>query len=336
MVNPSGVPNCFKEADHQSGAGKDYSCLACDGLRSLKVGSIRRHCQNESHLSNLKEWEARQNATASPIEPVAIDLTLHPHELDGDESDEVQEVDDMITTPIVDSNTNNENLDRPQTLLDLWTRNHTAAFDPEAISVNNVNNDDASADDSDRGDEADFDEDKSSECELNNNTDPSGWAPFTSLEQLVGVLLLGSSRTTSRVAEYERTRSYVSLLKVTLPGYKSVRNCRDTLKKRYGFEVAEALSPSNKPCFLLKVQQILSQELSNPYVAEHLQFMPELPSSTTKTNRLSQSKKWREELDRDLRVQMVNLPQGHFYLYEPVQLQSKQLVIPLFFLSNGK
>lgn len=63
--------------------------------------------------------------------------------------------------------------------------------------------------------------------------------------------------------------------------------------------------------------------------------MPELPSITDKVDRFAQSRKWREELDRDLRVQMVALPQGHFYLFEPVQLKSKTLVIPEFYYQEG-
>ncbi|KAH9817967.1 hypothetical protein DFH28DRAFT_926165 [Melampsora americana] len=60
--------------------------------------------------------------------------------------------------------------------------------------------------------------------------------------------------------------------------------------------------------------------------------MPELPSPDSKGNCLSQLTKWREELDRDLRVQMVDQPNGHFYLYEPVQLQSHKIVVPIFFI----
>lgn len=77
------------------------------------------------------------------------------------------------------------------------------------------------------------------------------------------------------------------------------------------------------------------QELSNPYVTEHLQFIPELPSQTDKVNRFAQSKKWREDLDRDIRVQMVDSINGHFYLFEPVQLQSKHIVVPIFFYQEG-
>lgn len=154
--------------------------------------------------------------------------------------------------------------------------------------------------------------------------------------------------------QYERVRSYVGLLGVKLPGYKSIQNLRQRLKKQYDFDVSETVGPLGRTSFALKVKQILSQvrclyvssklldhweifpqELANPYVCDHLQFMPELPSITDKVDRFAQSRKWREELDRDLRVQMVALPQGHFYLFEPVQLKSKTLVIPEFYYQEG-
>ncbi|KAH9821274.1 hypothetical protein DFH28DRAFT_923682 [Melampsora americana] len=73
------------------------------------------------------------------------------------------------------------------------------------------------------------------------------------------------------------------------------------------------------------------EELANPYVMDHLEFIPTLPNSNCKINCLVQSKKWREGLDRNLRVQMVSSPNGHFFLYEPAQLYSQKIVIPIFF-----
>lgn len=47
-------------------------------------------------------------------------------------------------------------------------------------------------------------------------------------------------------------------------------------------------------------------------------------------DRFSQSKKWRENLDRDLRVQMFDIGFDHFYIYEPVQLVSRKVVVPIY------
>ncbi|KAH9824732.1 hypothetical protein DFH28DRAFT_1077281 [Melampsora americana] len=64
---------------------------------------------------------------------------------------------------------------------------------------------------------------------------------------------------------------------------------------------------------------------------DHLEFMPRLSTSKSKVNCLVQSKKWREGLDCDLRVQMVSSKNGHFFLYKPAQLYSQNVVIPIFF-----
>lgn len=63
---------------------------------------------------------------------------------------------------------------------------------------------------------------------------------------------------------------------------------------------------------------------------EQLVTLPETDIGVP-VNRFSQSRKWRECLPKDLRVQMVQLGSSHFYIYEPVQLDSKKVVVPIFF-----
>jgi hypothetical protein len=48
-------------------------------------------------------------------------------------------------------------------------------------------------------------------------------------------------------------------------------------------------------------------------------------------HKFSQSRKWREELPSDMRVQMVSVNGKHFYIYEPTQLFDGMMVIPIFF-----
>lgn len=88
--------------------------------------------------------------------------------------------------------------------------------------------------------------------------------------------------------------------------------------------------PVDFQILLLNEMFLHFQELANPYVYKYLTFIPELPTST-KIDRFSQCRKWRELLDPDMRVQMVSINRYHFYLFEPVQLHSKELVIPQFF-----
>ncbi|KAH9821902.1 hypothetical protein DFH28DRAFT_1120221 [Melampsora americana] len=70
-------------------------------------------------------------------------------------------------------------------------------------------------------------------------------------------------------------------------------------------------------------------ELANPMVSPHLVFVPKL--SKGPINRLPQCRKWREDYSLELCVQMIVSNQKHFYIYEPVQLWTKQLVVPIFF-----
>ncbi|KAG0146860.1 hypothetical protein CROQUDRAFT_23045, partial [Cronartium quercuum f. sp. fusiforme G11] len=96
------------------------------------------------------------------------------------------------------------------------------------------------------------------------------------------------------------------------------------------FGVSKKDSSIGTPCFSLKVAVVITQELANPYVRDHLVFIPEL-TTNSKITCLSQSKKWCEDLDPDLHVQMVRVSNKDFFLYEPVQLDNTDIVIPQYF-----
>jgi hypothetical protein len=77
--------------------------------------------------------------------------------------------------------------------------------------------------------------------------------------------------------------------------------------------------------------------LANPTIRPHLITIPEL-STNAPINRLSQSKKWREGIKKELRTPMIETQHGHFYIYEPVQLLSSsvfELFVPIFFYTDG-
>ncbi|KAH9823364.1 hypothetical protein DFH28DRAFT_922254 [Melampsora americana] len=240
----------------------------------------------------------------------------------------------MATADLDTDESKNEDNQR-QAIIELWACDHSDLFAPplhpssNASKYNNIShrsmyNDSGSEVEDDQS--PPYNEDDHKEIIVGENN--SSWAPFSSLEQMVALFLLGSSRTTMTVTEYKQIRFYVGLLKLQLPGYQSLQNCRTKLKENCGYDVSESLSPLDKPCFGL-------QELADPYVMDHLQFMPELPTSTTKVNCLAQSQKWQEELDKDLCVQMVTSPKGQFYLSKPMELLSKKIVIPIFFHQEG-
>ena len=74
------------------------------------------------------------------------------------------------------------------------------------------------------------------------------------------------------------------------------------------------------------------QELSNPLVVPHMEFYPHDPRGKN-ICALYQSVKWREELSRETRVQMVPWNGKHYYIFEPVTLRrpDQPIVIPIFF-----
>ena len=79
----------------------------------------------------------------------------------------------------------------------------------------------------------------------------------------------------------------------------------------------------------------------NPYVTRNLEYYPHDPCGEP-IDSLFQSFKWREDLPRDVRVQMVYIQDKHknykhYYIYEPTRLISGEVVIPIFFFkAKGK
>ncbi|KAH9813955.1 hypothetical protein DFH28DRAFT_1108597 [Melampsora americana] len=216
----------------------------------MKSTSLWKHWILKAHVKNFRLWLAEQLAEHQAKEKA----NTPPRDLDS-EADHTA----MFRTP---SHSVNSNEDRP---IERHPDDHTNTSDDEdAISEHS--------------------EDQS-QCEEGMDVDDSSWAPVLNLEQLVGLLVVGTTRTTLSLLEYERIRLFVGFLGVRLPGYKSLKKTRQNLKNKYNFSVSETLSPLEKPCFGLKVKDILRQaRIANPYVRDHLQFLPELPASGTKIN----------------------------------------------------
>ncbi|EFP83637.2 uncharacterized protein PGTG_09350 [Puccinia graminis f. sp. tritici CRL 75-36-700-3] len=82
--------------------------------------------------------------------------------------------------------------------------------------------------------------------------------------------------------------------------------------------------------FALDAREIISDDLRNPLVAPHLDFLPE-DAHGKGIFKTSQSAKWLKHLAPDIRVQMVAYNKKHYYTYEPVQLKNDNIIIPIFF-----
>ncbi|OAV85206.1 hypothetical protein PTTG_30703, partial [Puccinia triticina 1-1 BBBD Race 1] len=70
-------------------------------------------------------------------------------------------------------------------------------------------------------------------------------------------------------------------------------------------------------------------DLANPLVSRHIDYYPEMTSQGH--FKFSQSKKWLEELAPQHRAPMCEVNGEHYYLYEPVELASGLLLIPIYF-----
>ncbi|KAH9810402.1 hypothetical protein DFH28DRAFT_932887 [Melampsora americana] len=160
------------------------------------------------------------------------------------------------------------------------------------------------------------------------------WYPLRKAEHAAALLMLGTGRNLMSTAEYNRLRSILKrVLKVDLPDLSHIKNIRRDLKARLGLRVFERNSPLGNPCFTLSVCDIISQELSNPEVSPHMEFIPEKDVGVT-VDRYSQSKKWREDLPQSIRAPMVVVDGQHFYIYEPAQLEDSRVVVPVFFYKD--
>ncbi|EHS64758.1 uncharacterized protein PGTG_22477 [Puccinia graminis f. sp. tritici CRL 75-36-700-3] len=72
-----------------------------------------------------------------------------------------------------------------------------------------------------------------------------------------------------------------------------------------------------------------STDLGNPLVSPHLEFYPDNTEGQN-VSRFSQSLKWLQYMAPEDRAQMCDVNDKHFYIFEPVQLLTKEVVVPIF------
>ncbi|KAH9810780.1 hypothetical protein DFH28DRAFT_1131520 [Melampsora americana] len=166
--------------------------------------------------------------------------------------------------------------------------------------------------------------------------DSKGWFPFKKKEHVVALLMIGSTQDLISRSQYQRLQSILRICDFWLPDWGALRALKKKLKERLGLSIFERNSPSGTPLFGLNIQDIIKQDLANPFVSPHLTCLPE-QNIGFPIKSLSQSNKWLKGYDKDLRVQMVQSKIGHIYIYEVYQLISGQIVVPVYlFQRNGK
>ncbi|EFP87961.2 uncharacterized protein PGTG_13765 [Puccinia graminis f. sp. tritici CRL 75-36-700-3] len=116
---------------------------------------------------------------------------------------------------------------------------------------------------------------------INNvTTDNSAWFPFLNKEYLIASLLVGYLHKLISRDLYHQFRLVPTLCHIKLPRW-------------------EAESVFGQPMFGLDIKELISDDLRNPLVAPHLEFVPE-EAHGSKIYKLSQSAKWLKHLDSDL------------------------------------
>ncbi|KAA1120083.1 hypothetical protein PGT21_037132 [Puccinia graminis f. sp. tritici] len=165
-----------------------------------------------------------------------------------------------------------------------------------------------------------------------NRVNKSMWFPFKSKLDLVASLIIGHTRSLLSMAIYTKIRAVLTGCDVKLPAWATVQTSRDRINKLLGCEILPHKSVFDTPCFSLGARHILQQELSNPLVTRHLEFYPEWCEGVN-VNKFSQSTKWLADLAPEHRPQMCEVRGKHYYIYEPVQLISNDVVIPIFFFN---
>ncbi|POW15087.1 hypothetical protein PSTT_02357 [Puccinia striiformis] len=160
----------------------------------------------------------------------------------------------------------------------------------------------------------------------------SPWYPFPSLDHLIGSLILGQLHSIMSRNLYNHLRVILTLCHVNLPHWDTLRRMRSRMRSMLKMDPSENQSVLLNKTFALNLQSIVGNELANPTVVRHLEFYPHDPRGKD-VFALYQSKKWREELGPNSRVQMVPSEGKHFYIYEPVGLKDPQapIVVPIFF-----
>ncbi|KAA1106546.1 hypothetical protein PGT21_036034 [Puccinia graminis f. sp. tritici] len=146
--------------------------------------------------------------------------------------------------------------------------------------------------------------------------DNSTWYPFLSREYLVGSLFIGYLHKIISRDMYHQIRTILTLYHVILPCWEALRQMRSKIRTLITRTVIEKESVFGQPMFGLKASELIGDDLMNPLVAPHLDFVPE-ETHGVNIYKSSQSEKWLKHLQPDLRVQMVPYNNKHYYIFEP-------------------
>ncbi|PLW58275.1 hypothetical protein PCANC_00780 [Puccinia coronata f. sp. avenae] len=155
------------------------------------------------------------------------------------------------------------------------------------------------------------------------------WYPFKSKMEVIGSLIMGHTHSMISRSLYSKIRGILALCDINLPAWATVQASRTRIRKLLGNRINYCSSPFDTPTFSLDPQTLVAMDLANPLIANDLDFYPE-SSNGAPVYKFSQSHKWLKCLSPSHRAQMCEVRGKHFYIFEPVQLVSNRVVIPIF------
>ncbi|KNE89541.1 hypothetical protein PSTG_17002 [Puccinia striiformis f. sp. tritici PST-78] len=164
----------------------------------------------------------------------------------------------------------------------------------------------------------------------------ANWAPFKSEKDFLACLPMGCLHNLVTRAAYTAETNCSDNLVKQLSDKPCPMSCPSTFQgqicKLLSFNLKETISVWNNNCLQMWLFGIILMNCSilMSTFNNNLEHYPHDPTST-KIHSLYQCFKWREDLACEYRVQMVASRAKHFYIFEPTELFSGNIVIPVFF-----
>ncbi|EFP77823.2 uncharacterized protein PGTG_03779 [Puccinia graminis f. sp. tritici CRL 75-36-700-3] len=335
-----------KETDDYIARGGKYHCKSCP----LARGTVdwRKHCQTASHKRNYERAAglrlsreaadlARATEDLEPVEASARDGT----EQEAEEAAHADRVWDAIEgVGVLNDNVRStfnpwsieDDLDKMETLNALREGDQAGGRAHQVNWLEIINRGSTCEGTDAAGATEDREVPIIRTDKRSNRVNTSMWFPFKSKLDLVASLIMGHTRSLLSKAIYTKIRAILTGCAVKLATWATVQASRDRINKLLGCEILPHKSVFDTPCFSLGARHILQQELGNPLVTRHLEFYPEWCDGVN-ISKFSQSTKWLAGLSPQNRPQMCEVKGKHYYIYEPVQLISNDVVIPIFFFN---
>ncbi|KAH9823841.1 hypothetical protein DFH28DRAFT_879333 [Melampsora americana] len=166
-----------------------------------------------------------------------------------------------------------------------------------------------------------------------------GWYPFGKPEETIAMMIYGSARNQLTCRQYKACHSAVSLAGLKLPNYKTLKALLNRAENQMGLKLNSTTSPLGNSCHSserpIEIGKALAcGDLAKPHVTRNLAFYLAVERDGF-VKEFIHCEKWINGFPSWMRAPMVYSSFGHFYLYEPVQLNTGRVVVPTHFYYFG-